>query len=128
MKTEDIEKYRNEYSESEFWAKLKKVAKKAGANVVYVALILYYELKDPAVSAKEKAVILGALGYFILPVDLLPDFVPMAGYVDDLAALAAAYSYIRGHLSEDVKQQAQGKLREWFGDVDFASIDPDGVQ
>ncbi len=125
MIPEDIEKYQNEYSESAFWSKIKKAAKKAGLGAVYVAMILYYELRDPAVGSKEKAILLGALGYFILPIDLVPDFFPMAGYVDDVAALLAAYSYIKGHLSDSVKQQAQDKMREWFGEVDFDKIDPD---
>ena len=128
MIPEDIEKYQDEFSENAFWAKVKKAAKKAGLGAVYVAMILYYELRDPQVSSKEKAILLGALGYFILPIDLVPDFVPMAGYVDDFAALVAAYSYVKGHLSDNVKKQAQDKLREWFGDVDFTRIDPDAEQ
>ena len=69
-KPDNIEKYQGNYSESGFWNKVKKVALKAGAKVIYVALILYYELADPNVSPKEKAIIIGALGYFILPLDL----------------------------------------------------------
>ena len=67
-KPDNIEKYQGNYSESGFWNKVKKVALKAGAKVIYVALILYYELADPNVSPKEKAIIIGALGYFILMV------------------------------------------------------------
>ena len=75
-KPDNIEKYQGNYSESGFWNKVKKVALKAGAKVIYVALILYYELADPNVSPKEKAIIIGALGYFILPLDLIPDAIP----------------------------------------------------
>ena len=78
-KPDNIEQYRGNYSESGFWAKVKKVAKKAGVKVIYVALILYYELADPNVSPKEKAIIIGALGYFILPIDLIPDAIPVLG-------------------------------------------------
>ena len=57
--------YENEYSEEKFFKKLTKCAKKVGAKLVYYALILYYVLQDPAVPAKYKAAIVGALGYFI---------------------------------------------------------------
>lgn len=96
-KPDNIEKYQGNYSESGFWNKVKKVALKAGAKVIYVALILYYELADPNVSPKEKAIIIGALGYFILPLDLIPDAIPVLGFSDDLAALVAAYGYVKGH-------------------------------
>ena len=125
-KTPDhIEKYSGNYSEKDFWAKVKKVARKAGAKVIYVALILYYELADGKVSLKEKGIILGALGYFILPVDLIPDFLPIAGYTDDLAALVAAFAYVKSHLTPEVTMRAQTKLHEWFGDLDASDIEID---
>ncbi len=126
MKTPDnIEKYQGNYSESGFWDKVKKVAGKAGKKVIYVALILYYELTDENVSPKEKAVIIGALGYFILPVDLIPDVIPVLGFTDDLAALTAVYAYIKSHLTPEVKARAKSRLCEWFPDRDNDSIEPD---
>ena len=124
-KPDNIEQYRGNYSESGFWAKVKKVAKKAGVKVIYVALILYYELADPNVSPKEKAIIIGALGYFILPIDLIPDAIPVLGFSDDLAALMAAYSYVKGHLTPEVKLQTRNKLCEWFDIDDGTSLEPD---
>ena len=120
---DNIERYQKNYSEEDFWAKIKKVARKAGAKVIYLALILYYELADGKVSLKEKGIILGALGYFILPVDLIPDFLPLAGYTDDLAALVAAFAYVKSHLTPEVRMRAQTKLCEWFGDIDTESIE-----
>mgnify|MGYP002672688209 FL=1 len=124
-KPDNIEKYQGNYSESGFWNKVKNVAKKAGAKVIYVALILYYELTDPNVSPKEKAIIIGALGYFILPLDLIPDAIPVLGFTDDLAALVAAYSYVKGHLTPEVKLRARKKLGEWFDIDDDTSLEPD---
>ena len=121
----DLRQYQPRFSDSGFWNKVKKVALKAGAKLIYVALILYYELTDPTVSLKEKSVIIGALGYFILPFDLIPDAIPAAGFTDDLAALMAAYWYVRDHLTPDVIQRAQSKFVELLGDIDFGSIDPE---
>mgnify|MGYP003297159323 CR=1 FL=1 len=58
-----------------FWSKLKKSAKRAGMKVVYKALQLYYALKSPNTPAWAKAVIIGALSYFISPIDLFPDII-----------------------------------------------------
>ncbi len=124
-KPNNIERYQGNYSESGFWDKVKKVAKKAGTKVIYVALILYYELTDPNVSPKEKAIIIGALGYFILPIDLIPDAIPVLGFSDDLAALMAAYSYVKGHLTPEVKLMARNKLCEWFDIPDGSPVEPD---
>lgn len=124
-KPDNIEKYQGNYSESGFWNKVKKVALKAGAKVIYVALILYYELADPNVSPKEKAIIIGALGYFILPLDLIPDAIPVLGFSDDLAALVAAYGYVKGPLTPEVKLRARKKLCEWFDIDDGTSLEPD---
>lgn len=91
-------------------------------KVVYVALILYYELTDPDIDAKEKAVIIGALGYFILPIDLIPDAIPVAGFTDDLAALLAAYKFVQHNITPEVEAKAKAKLAEWFGDIDERDI------
>ena len=89
----------------------------------YAALLLYYVLKSPDTSSKDRAKILGALGYFILPIDLIPDFIPIAGYTDDLAALVwGVYCVIKG-ITPDVKAQAAIKLHEWFGDFDDKELD-----
>ena len=85
----DLQRYEAEYSERGLFDKLSSVAKKAGLKVVYYALILYYALQSPKISVKEKALIIGALGYFILPVDLVPDVIAGAGFLDDAAALLA---------------------------------------
>lgn len=117
MKTPtDIERYQDYYQEPQFWDKLKSVARKAGVKLVYVALVLYYTLQSPALSAKEKGLILGALGYFILPVDLIPDFLPGVGLTDDLAALVIVFTKLAANITPEIKAQAKKKVTAWFGD------------
>ncbi|MCQ2141710.1 MAG: DUF1232 domain-containing protein [Bacteroidales bacterium] len=126
METKELNKYEGYFSEQKFWGKIGKVAKKAGEKLVYVALILFYELKDPRISLKEKGVIIGALGYFILPLDLIPDAIPVAGFTDDLAALIAAYHFISSNVTPEIKFQAQQKVEQWFGaEVNPESLDID---
>lgn len=71
MKTEDLQEYQDNYNESGLWNKVKKVAKKAGLKVIYLVLLLFYTLHSETVSLADKAKIYGALGYFIMPVDLI---------------------------------------------------------
>nr|WP_240335318.1 YkvA family protein [Paraliobacillus sediminis] len=112
------------YSDEKFWGKLKKFAKKAGSSVVYAVLLLYYTLQKPEVPTKAKAVIIGALGYFILPLDLIPDFVTGVGYTDDLGALGFALFQVAMYIDDSIKLKAKDKLTEWFGDkVDTSAID-----
>ena len=66
----EIVKYAKEYDENAFWEKLKKFGRKAGIKVCYAALLLYYVLKSPLTSGKDRAKIIGALGYFLLPMKL----------------------------------------------------------
>ncbi len=114
LTSRDLPQFQGNYSENAFWSKLKKIAAKAGAKVVYYALVLFYTLTDPATPAKYKAVIAGALGYFILPLDVIPDFLPFAGLADDWAALIAAVSYVVSAINPQNKEKARAKLKEWF--------------
>ncbi|PKL78915.1 MAG: hypothetical protein CVV25_09795 [Ignavibacteriae bacterium HGW-Ignavibacteriae-4] len=116
------EDYSKEYSEQSFWGKIKGFAKVAGIKVVYVALILYYTLQDPNVPKKAKAIIIGALGYFILPIDLVPDLIPVAGYSDDFAMLFWALLQVMTHINRGIRAKAKQQLTEWFGNIDFQDI------
>ena len=122
LTSKDLVKYEGNYSEGAFWEKVKKIASKAGVKTIYYALVLYYTLTDPATPSRYKAVIMGALGYFILPYDLLPDLIPFAGLADDWAALVAAVAYVASAITKDIKNKARAKVTSWFGPVDDTSL------
>lgn len=107
--------FRKDYHESSFWEKLKNYALTAGKEVVEKVLTLYYCLTDQDTPASAKAIIIGALGYFISPVDAIPDLVPIAGYSDDLSALLVAFAMVAVHIKQDHKEKAKEKLEIWFG-------------
>lgn len=115
-------KYAKEYNEERLWGKIKNVAKKAGIKVIYYALLLFYALKSENVTMAEKALIVAALGYFILPLDLIPDFIPIAGYGDDAAVLYGLIQKL-DCIDETVKAQAKSKLKEWFGNYDESRLE-----
>lgn len=114
MELPDLQKYKDIFTDQRFTEKISRIAKRAGAKLVYAALILYYTLKSDKVSIKDKAIILGALGYLISPLDVVPDAIPIAGLSDDLAVLIYVLHKVWGEVSEDVKQKAKDKLYTWF--------------
>ena len=116
-------KYSKEYSESSFWDKVKKFASKAGSKVIYTALKLYYTMQSPDTPAWAKAVIIGALGYFIAPIDVIPDPTPVVGFADDLGVLAAAAASVVTNITPEIKAKAKRKLKEWFGDSEMEGLD-----
>ena len=108
--------FENKYSENGFWQKVAAYAKTAGKEVVEKALWLYYAAQDPKMPAWAKTAIYGALGYFIFPVDAIPDITPIAGYADDLGVIAAAVATVSMYITEEVKEMAAKKLKDWFGE------------
>lgn len=116
--TTNITAYANHYDEKTFWRTLKKV----GAKVAYPALLLFYVMKSSEVPWKVKAEIIGALGYLILPLDLIPDYLPVVGYTDDLAALMAVVRQVKAYITPEIKKAAEAKLRDWFG-VDYKFLE-----
>lgn len=109
-----IDAYSKKYSESSFWNKIKNYARSAGKEVIEKALILYFCLKDPDTPSWAKSVIIGTLGYFILPMDAIPDLTPFIGFSDDLGALAAALGIVSFHIKKEHKEKAKEKMNEWF--------------
>ena len=120
---ESVSGYAQVYNPSKLLDKLGKVAKKAGVKVVYAVLLLYYALLDGDVPLKDKAIVVGALGYFILPFDFIPDMLGPLGYTDDLSALVLALKTIWSSITPAVKEQAMRRLREWFDEIDPADLD-----
>lgn len=110
----DFMKYSDKYSATGFVEKISHIAKRAGAKLVYAALILYYTLQSKDVPLKDKAIIIGALGYLISPLDVIPDAIPIAGLGDDVAVLLYVLRKIKGDLTDEVKQRAYDKLSKWF--------------
>jgi uncharacterized membrane protein YkvA (DUF1232 family) len=107
--------FAKDFSEDSFWNKVVKYAKAAGQEVVEKALLLYYAAQNQQTPAWAKATIYGALGYFILPLDAIPDVLPGVGYTDDLGVIAAAITAVSMYITDDVKRQASQKLQDWFG-------------
>lgn len=111
----NTENYSQDYSDDGFWKKILGHMKSAGRQVTNVALTLYYCGIDPKTSPVTKGIIFGALGYFISPVDAIPDITPIVGYADDLGVLLFALGTVSTSIKPEHNQAAKEKIDEWFG-------------
>ena len=122
MELPDFMNYANKFSQSEFVEKISRIAKRAGAKLVYAALILYYTLQSDHVSKTDKAIIIGALGYMISPLDVIPDAIPIAGLTDDFAVLMYVLKKVWTDIDPTIVEQAKEKLSKWFDSEEIDEI------
>jgi len=101
--------------ERKFWAKLRKHIR----QVPFVGDLIaaYYCAVDPVTPLHVKAVLFGALAYFIVPLDLIPDFFGLVGFTDDAAVLYAALRTIAPHIKDHHRQQAKAAIDRLAGDT-----------
>ncbi len=114
--SERLSKYSAYYNPASLFAKIGKVAKKVGVKAVHTVLILYYATLDKRLPLKDRALVIAALGYFIVPIDLIPDALP-GGFADDTAALVFILKHIWNNLSQETLDKAKRQLSEWFPDT-----------
>ncbi len=112
----NMDDYAKNYSEDNLWDKVRENVSSIGLTVIYKAFQLYYVAQSDSCPMKVKAGIIGALGYLISPLDLVPDFIPVVGYSDDALAIAFALAAAQMYITDEVKQKAKDRTREIFGD------------
>ena len=93
---------------------LKKILLTAGRAIAQPALEGVELIMDNSTPPQVKISIMGALTYLIVPIDLIPDFIPASGFSDDLVALTAVISLWQNYITPDMKFRAQLKLNKWF--------------
>ena len=95
-------------------AVLLKLLRRAGRTLARPALECLELLLDPQTPAPAKLTVLAALTYLLVPLDLIPDFIPAAGFSDDLVAVTALLGLCSRHLTPAVRLRAQRRLDSWF--------------
>ncbi|MCI7579295.1 MAG: YkvA family protein [Prevotella sp.] len=123
MELPDFMSFANKFSPTDFVDKVARIAKRAGAKLVYAALILYYTLQSDNVSKADKALIVGALGYMISPFDAVPDAIPIVGLTDDLAVLVYVLKKVWVNVEPEIKDKARARLSKWFDEDEIMEID-----
>ena len=92
-----------------FWRKLKRIA--ARLPFAEDLLAAYYCAFDKQTPRHVQASLLGAIAYFILPFDFVPDMLPMLGFTDDAAVLATAIKLVASHITSDHREAARAALQ-----------------
>lgn len=104
------------YSDDSFWDKVTRFARRAGRELIEKALWLHYAAQGENTPAWAKATMYGALAYFILPADMVPDLIPGAGFADDLGAILTAVATVAAYVTPEVRAKAAEQVKQWFGD------------
>jgi len=118
-----FKQYKKSFSETKLWTKLTKYAKQAGLKLVYSALLLFFAYRRKDTPSWAKNIIIGVLGYFLAPIDLIPDLSPIIGYTDDIGVLGFCLVTVAAYINEEVREQARKKLQTWFGEYDESELE-----
>jgi uncharacterized membrane protein YkvA (DUF1232 family) len=105
-----IKKYAKYYSEGDFLKKLSSVSGKLGSGLLYYFVVLYYLVSDKEIPFKTRLLFIAALGYFILPSDLIADVIPGLGFTDDLAFISYAFSTANDYITPELQEKARQRV------------------
>jgi uncharacterized membrane protein YkvA (DUF1232 family) len=93
---------------------LRRLLRRAGRTLARPALECLELLLDAKTPPQVRITMVAALTYLLVPMDLIPDFIPAAGFSDDLVALTALLGLCTTHMNEEIRIRAQRKLDRWF--------------
>mgnify|MGYP001174454117 FL=1 len=93
---------------------LQKFLLNAGRAVALPALQAFEMLIDSSTPTHARASLLAALTYLLMPWDLIPDLIPIAGFSDDLVALTAVINIWSSYMTPQIKERARCKINRWF--------------
>jgi uncharacterized membrane protein YkvA (DUF1232 family) len=98
-----------------FWSKVKRGA--ARLPFAEDLLAAYYCAFDKQTPRHVQATLLGAIAYFILPFDFIPDMLPVLGFTDDAAVFATAIRLVASHITPEHRDAARAALKRGIGEA-----------
>ena len=102
--------YERHYSDQSFWQKIHSLSGTGGCDLLRKVFTLYALIKAPTTSIGLKVILIGALGYFIAPLDVVPDLIPLLGYSDDLSLIGLVLSNLSSSITPAIEQE----VNEWL--------------
>lgn len=112
----DNNDYSKEFSEAGFWSKVKLLPRSLGRKAILRVLILYCLLINKSTPGWVKAAIVGVLGYLIMPLDAIPDVIPIVGYTDDIAAVTLLFNELKDHITPEIEKKAEDLMPSQFSE------------
>ena len=106
----DLKKYSKYFTESAFQKKFAKLSGKIGGKLLFYLIVLYELMRDKNIPLRNRLIFIAALGYFILPTDLISDFLPGLGFTDDLAFITYAMTSATDYITPEVREKAKMKV------------------
>ena len=110
-----LESYSKYFDEKKLFKKLKSVAGTLSANMLYYILVLFYLISDKNVPFKTRMIFVAALGYLILPTDVISDFIPGLGFTDDAALITFAVTQASNYVTPEIQEKALAALEKLAG-------------
>ena len=98
-----------------FQQKLKHAASRLGREAAERIVAMYYCMLDPDTPGRAKATIVGAVAYFVLPLDLIPDALLGIGFTDDVAAIGLAFTAVVNSVKPEHLERAKARVAKLFG-------------
>lgn len=121
--SENGEKLKQFYSDIKLLEKIQGALKTAGAMVLYPVMILFNLMRSPSTSVQDKMMIVAPLAYFILPTDLIPDYLAGAGYVDDGVAIMTCLQKLSTLITSELIEQTNKQYQQMIGKVDTEVVE-----
>ena len=109
-----IKQYSKHFDKDSLFKKIIAYSEKAGTQILLYALILFYLISEKEIPLRIKLILMAALGYFILPADLISDLLPVLGFSDDLAFITYALTQGTDYITPEIQQKAKEKLDNIF--------------
>jgi len=104
------------------WQKLQKHGKSIGQKTVYSVLLMFYAFRQRRIPLYARSIVYGTLGYFLAPLDAIPDLTPLLGYTDDLGVLSFGLVTIAAYINDDVRIAARKVVKRMFKELDFEAL------
>lgn len=114
----EFDKYKSQFSKKKLADKINKSFGSLGQKLVYSVLLMYNAFKNERTPSWAKNIIIGALGYFLSPIDMIPDLSPFLGYTDDIGILSFGLVTIACYINEEVRSKSVTQLKKFFGRID----------
>lgn len=113
---------KNPFRPDVLWSWINRYTGTLGQKLVYSILLLFYAYKRSETPSWAKNIVIGALAYFVSPIDSIPDLTPFLGLTDDIGVLSFGLVSIACYIDDGVREKALTKLHAFFDTVDKDTI------